>query len=270
MNSRIGFALLGTLAFGLLAGCVDAETPMQERTRHAQKAQAVVVTPEFKLVGAEEVPEHLFLTQLGLLVSEIRLTPMASTSSGVAYSTAEPIELSFDVAEGQFVQTGKAVTLPDAGRYVVSIRLEPMVQGDQELGSLSVEGFVASETSDVSKNSDGTPLPLPFDEKPEGDGLTDAADAPLAWTPFTYNSRRTVFYTLNQVDLEEGDQYLEFSFDLRDWANGVATHISKAVKTSPATGEDGGVDVTRQIESLGQGVDAIVQTGAVTRDPTRF
>ena len=267
LNQLSVFAICGLAA--LSVACADVDIALESESRISQRSQAVVVTPEFRLVGAELIPDHLFLTEMGLLVSEIRLTPLVATSSGLAYSSAEPTSLKFDVSEGQFTQSGKPLTLPAAGRYVVSIRLEPFVAEDGELGSLSVEGFIA-ETVDVttpSETSDGTPLPLPFDERPfDEDQLTDASGSPTVWTPFSYNSRRTVFYTLNQVDLNPGNQYLEFSFDLQDWANGAVTHISKAVKNNPTAGNDGGVDVTRQMESLGHGLDAIVQTSAVRRD----
>lgn len=270
MKPRNQLSMLALGGFALLSfGCADVDIAYESQESTTQRSQAVVVTPEFRLVGADAIPDHLFLTQMGLLVSEIRLTPLVATSSGLAYSTAEPTSLTFDVSQGQFSQTGTPLTLPSAGMYVVSIRLEPFVADDSEIGSLSVEGFIAEavDVTNPSETSDGTPLPLPFDERPfDEDQLTDASASPVVWTPFSYNSRRTVFYTLNQVDLSPGNQYLEFSFNLQDWANGAVTHISKAVKNNPSAGSDGGVDVTRQMESLGHGLDAIVQTGAVRRD----
>jgi hypothetical protein len=268
-KSRLIKMSLTTLALLHTSACVDVDSIGQGQDNISQRKQAVVVTPEFSLEGAELLPDHLFLTQMGLLVSEVRLTPLVSNASGVAYSTAEAMPLTFDVSKGEFTQIGRSVTIPSPGRYVVSIRLEPLVAHNQELGSLSVEGFIAEavDVANPTQTSDGTPLPLPFDERPtDADQLGDAAGSPVVWTPFSYNSKRTVFYTMNQVELVPGNQKLEFSFNLQDWASGAVEPISNAIKNNPSANAEGGVDVTRQIESIGQGVDAMVQTGVVRID----
>ncbi len=259
---------LATSAFA--TGCVDQEEITGPMTVETTRQQAVEVVPQFRISGVDAVPNNLYLSELGLVVSEIRLTPVLLTDSNLAYSTVDPMALKFDVSENETVLQGPPLELPDSGRYVVSIRLEPVetLEGEAAESSFSMDGFVAEtpEPYDLSETSDGKPLPLPFDEKPDSDELTDAADSPLLWTPFQYNSRRSVFFTFNDVSFESGEQILEFTFDVRDWADGVADPISKAVRNS-ATSESDGIDVTRQIESTGVGVDALISGGVVRAAP---
>lgn len=262
-------ALTGLTA--LSVSCVDVDLPANADAGLSTRSQAVTVVPRFVLVGADNLPEELFLTELGLVVSEIRLTPIITANHGLAYASAQPTALTFDVASGQFSHDGAALELPERGRYVVSIRLEPVATGDNKPASLSVDGFVA-ETANVTnpgKVADGTPLPLPFDSKRTITEMIDAAATPVTWTPFQYQSQRAVFYTLNDVELERGEQILQFTFDLQEWANDLAAPIARAVRNTPVTQEDEGVDVTRQVESTGFGVDALVQTGVVSSELPR-
>lgn len=251
---------------GFATGCVDQEDVGNPTTIQTTRQQAVKVVPQFKITGIDEVPSNLYLSELGLVVSEIRLTPVLLTDSNLAYSTVDPIALKFDISNGETLLESAPMELPDEGRYVVSIRLEPVetLEGEASESSFSADGFVAEtpEPHDFSKTSDGKPLPLPFDEKPDQDEISDAADSPLLWTPFQYNSRRSVFFTFNDVSFESGEQFLEFTFNVRDWADGVADPISKAVRDSPSSEADG-IDVTRQIESTGAGVDALISGGVV-------
>lgn len=262
-------AIAGLASIGV--GCVDVELPNTTGAGTATRSQAVTVVPRFVLVGADNLPTDLFLTELGLVVSEIRLTPIITANHGLAYASAQPTVLTFDVASGEFSQDGAPLELPERGRYVVSIRLEPVATGDGDPASLSVNGFVAesSDAANPGKVADGTPLPLPFDSKRTITEMIDAAATPVTWTPFQYQSQRAVFYTLNDVELERGEQILQFTFDLQEWATDLAAPIARAVRNTPATEADDGVDVTRQVESTGFGVDALVQTGVVSSELPR-
>lgn len=264
------FTVIGLVV--LSTSCVDAETVVETGTNASTRTQAVSVVPRFVFAGADSVPDDLYLTELGLVVSEIRLTPIVTTKYGLAYASANPTILRFDVANGEYSRDGDALELPDRGRYVVSIRLEPVsdVSGEIESSSLSVSGFVAqaADVTNPGKVADGSPLPLPFDARRTSDEVSDSSATPMLWTPFQYSSQRAVFYTLNDVELERGEQVLQFTFDLHDWAAEVTEPISKAIRNNPNTAAIDGVDVTRQVESTGIGLDSLIQTGVVSRDAT--
>jgi len=262
------FAVIGLVALG--TSCVDAEAIVEDGGSSSTRTQAVSVVPRFVFVGADQVPDDLYFTELGLVVSEIRLTPIVTTKYGLAYASAQPTVLRFNVAAGEYSRDGDTLELPERGRYVVSIRLEPVsdLTGSDESSSLSVSGFVAQATdiTNPGKVADGSPLPLPFDARRTSDEVTDSSATPMLWTPFQYSSQRAVFYTLNDVELERGEQVLQFTFDLHDWAAEVAEPISKALRNNPNTQASDGVDVTRQVESTGIGLESLIQTGVVSRD----
>ena len=249
-----------------MAGCVDIESVGSSDSATATRHQAVTVVPEFVITGADTMPETLFVSELGLTVSEIRLEPMWSNES-LAYSTREPIVVEFDIADGQTVRTEQSLELPAQGRYLVSIRLEPADMGEGEPASFSLDGFVAGDRQQpqiMEDTMDGRPQPMPFDQKQDTDDeITDKEAYPQQWTPFEYRSRRAVFYTFNDVDLEGGQQFLTFSFDVRDWAIDVVEPISNAVRSST---DNDSVDVTNQIDSSGKGAEALIRTGVVRSD----
>lgn len=256
-------ALLAPLFIGA-AGCVDVEMGGPSAIDYVDRHQAVTVVPEFAITGTEAVPESLYLTELGLAISEIRLAPMTGNDS-LAYTTRDGKFLRFDLARGETVQTTEGVELPAAGRYLVSIRLEPIdVEGQDETLSFSAHGFVVDENStvgdDIGKTSDGEPQPMPFDPKTATGQLTDKEAFPSAWTPFQYHSKRALFYTFSDVEFKQGTQYLSFSFNIFDWAAGAAEPISNAVR---ANDTDESVDVSKQVDSWGTGAEALIETGIV-------
>lgn len=249
-----------------LAGCVDSEQPGTFGSETSTRKQAVTVVPEFVITGVDAIPKSLFVTDLGLTVSEIRLEPMWSTDS-LAYSTREPIVVGFDIANGEAARTTAPLELPAGGRYLVSIRLEPIASNEgADPASFSLYGFldddgVKAELGDPEV--EGRPQPMPFNKSQDGE-LIDQQAYPREWTPFEYNSKRAVFYTFNDVVFEPGAQFLTFSFDVRDWAVDVMEPISNAVRSSGAW--DDSVDVTNQIDSSGNGVEALIRTGVVRSD----
>ncbi|MFU8804298.1 MAG: hypothetical protein ACNA8W_10850 [Bradymonadaceae bacterium] len=273
----IGLGMIGAVGF---MGCGESDGPVHPDVETTERNQAVTVTPEFSITGTEFLPDELYLAELGLSITEIRLEPI-SGRNGVAYSTSKPIRLSFDVADGELVKRGAAVKFPEAGRFLVSVRLEPIEHYDQVKGaqvtesSLSIAGFVAgTDGRTLSGNhQDGNPLPLPFDEIIEESNddqeLTERDGSPMDWTPFHYDSKRAVFYTFSDVELSSGEQYLTFTFDIRDWAVELIEPIVRAVNssTSPSLSGGQGVDITSQLDSTGSGTEAFMDSATVGTSP---
>ncbi len=251
--------LAASIAALSMAGCVDVDPGLGTTTPLETKQQAVTVVPEFAVSGIDAVPDSLYLTELGLTVSEIRLEPVSTNT--LAYSTREAMRIRFDLAGNETVREAGPIEVPHPGRYLVSIRLEPSVDDDGIESSLSARGFVVEQAgAKLGEVSDGEPQPMPFDEGQKDGRLTDAGEYPSEWSPFQYHSRRAVFYTFSDVEFEEGEQILTFAFDLRDWAVDIVEPISNAVS---ANDTDDDVDVTKQVDSSGTGAEALIETGVV-------
>lgn len=256
------------LAASTAVSCVDVEPVSDGEFEARTREQTVVVVPEFAMTGAENTPDDLLVTDLGLSISEIRLEPIATPDS-LAFSTREPFFISFDVGSGETVRALEPVELPTPGRYLVSIRLEPLDHDGSEPSSFAMKGFVAGERrvtgADLGSRSDGRPQPMPFDSTQGGDTLRDKQAYPMQWTPFEYHSKRAVFYTYTDVAFESGTQRLRFSFDVRDWAVDVAEPIADAIENTRTANDS--VDVTNEVDRSGAGVDALLEASIVHTDP---
>lgn len=263
----------------LVAGCAEVEDtdPVVEPVETRQ--QDVTVVPTFTITGLNQLPDQLYLTELGFTVSEIRLEPLTSRDGQVAYSVVKPRTFHFKVADGDLVQSGEPIELPHAGRYLVSLRLEPTSEPElTPLSSFELSGFVAQSSMRVDPRASGDgrgdrPRPNPFDgggqvEPPDDGTIQDSPETPESWTPFHYHSERAVFFPLNEVDLSAGEQHLDFSFDVQKWAVEIVDPISRAVETDESVrGEQEGVDISRHLDSSGQGAEAFIQGGSAQATP---
>lgn len=269
MNKTIYTAL--TAAFVLMGAtsCVDTVDDFSTPSTHTTAEQAVMVAPQFEIIGEDQLPDTLHVSELGLVVSEILLQPIDRPDS-VAYSFAKPFKLDFAIEEGETLKSFDGVELP-AGNYLVSLRLEPVAieDGDIDPSSFEMYGYVAEGPSiyNGEVNSDGTPVPLPFKENDDEDAVedgefTDKPDYPTQWTPFQYKSKKTEFFTFSNVEFTPGEQFLTFRFDVRSWAVEVVQPISKAVRSGAAESDDG-VDATNVIEGSGSGARALIESGVV-------
>lgn len=275
MNKRILQTLIAAGALALVsAGCGEMSRADDLRT----KRDAVRIVPKFKLEGTENLPDNLRIENLGLAVSEIQLTPNNPDGS-VAYSTKEGLGLDFRVGDGETVRQGSQMTLPETGDYDVSLRLEPVVGNQQEQTtdkraySLRVSGYVAGDgvvrvdPREDGETSDGHPVPFPAspdrtDSDSEDPPVSDKPGLPKQWTPFEYESTKSVVYTLDEVEFRGGRQILSFSFNADKWAFEVVDPVAQAVQTdaAPKRGTRGGrsvVDVTQEIDRRGEGPEAL-------------
>lgn len=267
MIKRATLYLAASALLALGTSCVDNVDDYAGPTGYSTQQQPVVVAPQFEIVGVDELPDNLQVTEIGLRVSEILLQPIDRPNS-LSYSFSRPFAPRFALAEGETVRSFDGVEVPQ-GRYLVSLRLEPVPLEETDVDPTSFEmyGFVAEGPSlhNDEVSSDGTPVPLPFKEG-EGDDrdeneFTDRPDYPEQWTPFIYESKKTEFFTFSNVEFTPGEQYLTFRFDVRSWAFDVVQPISKAVRNGSANDE--GVDATNVIEGSGAGARALIESGEV-------
>ncbi|TXD37584.1 hypothetical protein FRC98_07795 [Lujinxingia vulgaris] len=268
--------LLAMLMLSGVIACGEAAPDAQgEHSPVDARSQAAVVTPEFRLSGIGELPEELILEEVGLTITEIRLQPVIG--SEVAYSTTQPFGLSFDLSEGETAIRGHAVEFPQTGRYLVSVRLEPLSPEERDVlneeegldlpvGSLELNGLVRYGDSAMGKvggeDEDGNPLPLPFER-------TRAWTIDESWTPFHYESQRAIFFALSNVELSPGEQTLVFNFDLNQWAIGALDPIVSAVETIGSQGRPGEViDISPSLDEGALGTEAMVRAASVSTMPS--
>jgi len=87
--------------------------------------------------------------------------------------------------------------------------------------------------------------------------------------PFEYTTRESVRMTLSAVELRNGTQYLRFNFDAEEWASEIATPVARAVwSKEPETGtsDEEAVDVTRAVDSRGEGSKSLGEHMSVSAD----
>lgn len=290
MNVKFLIPLVTAVA---LMGCVPTEetTPVVQDVE--TQRQAVSVTPTYSIVGMSDLPNALHLSQIGFGVSEIRLEPIDGSQSSVAYSAVRSEFVAFDVAGGELHKSGTTIELPHEGRYLVSLRFEPVERSRSgEASSFMMSGFVDQESvrinplADDGNNDRPTPLPFTPDEgggEPDPDEPSDpveddsSEDAELlaiaeeGWTPFHYQSERAVFFPLGEVEFVHGEQQLDFSFDVRDWAANVVEPIAQAVEIDQSITDpnaDQGIDISRYLDSNGHGAESFVEKARVKAMPT--
>lgn len=273
---------LGALLLGACAEPLDSE----DTSDAAQQRQAIIVQPQFSIEGIERLDDALRLEELGLSISEIRLEPLDGDDD-LAYSFIQPQVLRFDVANGVRSLCAEPLELPAAGRYLVSIRVEPVnmrsEDGVSRTSSFTMSGHVAYDSSETAKGgtmSEG-PIPRPFRDdttRPKDDAAPQDDKKScrfkhcpsVTWAPFSYHSERSVFYTIDEVNIIDGSQHLSFSFDVEAWGAEAAEPISRAVSSpdaAPILDDRRGLDITRQLDSMGQGVDALVERAFVKANP---
>ena len=274
-NATKSIVVAAGLCAASMGGCAETAGPHGEM----ETAQGPVrVVPEFRLQGTDRLPERLQLRDLGLAVSEIQLTPI-EPDEGVAYTNRKPMDVDFRVGDGETSKKGRELVLPEAGKYDVSLRLEP-VRADRPDGgrasdnySFQLAGFVAGDgivrvdPRGEGDEQSGDPIPFPASPKREDDAegqeqpVSDKPALPKQWTPFEYRTDKSVVYTLDEVQFGSGRQLLSFSFDAEQWALELIEPLAEAVrhKTVPeeAAGTRQVVDVTREIDRLGEGPEGL-------------
>jgi hypothetical protein len=274
MPRTFQYILIAMLAI-TAASCADTEAEAPVVQEVETRTQTVTVVPTFSIAGISSLPADLHLSELGFVISEIRLEPLAGNAGSVAFSAVKPEIIKFNVAHGETQRFGDSIELPRPGRYLVSVRLEPIDSGQNGdlISSFEVSGFVAQSGGDsrYAIGEDGErPTPHPFDPdddeiKGDADGLSDNPETPDTWTPFYYHSERAVFFTLNDVEFEAGEHQLEFTFDIHNWAFDIVDPISRAVSNDGVIGADSeGIDISRHLDSSGQGAESFVTSGRVS------
>jgi hypothetical protein len=271
-KNLLAVLLVGVLGFGAVS-CGDEGKEQVDLDSQTEQG-GLVITPEFAITGVEDIADDVFLQELYLGVGQIELEPL-DHAQDVVYVTREPVFLLFNVAEGELQVAGDQITLPHAGAYKVSIRLEPVDVNNHDLShltgtSMQVNGLVAQFNAPDGRGfvASGEPTPLPLRESAES-----RVGGPVQWVPWTYRSQRSALVQLDEVRFDSLDeQRLVITFDLRSWLTDAIAPITQAVIEGSAGEEleqgndqqqDIGnrVDVSDNVDGRGTGIEEL--TGSI-------
>lgn len=228
--SQLTFVLAATLGLGVFAtgGCAviddGGETAAEAESRRMM--QPVFVEPVFVIDGLDELPRGMRIETLRLGVGAIFLD-LVEDQTGVAYANQAPFLLDFDLRAGDEAAYAPLMQLPRGGEYEVSVQLEPQYLGDGGAGLIeAVAGAEPTEESSVVlsgyveetvyiPSSDGTidePVPLPW--YPSASDLRRE----IVRTPFSYESARTVRFSVDHVTLTGGSRIaMVMHIDVASW-----------------------------------------------------
>ena len=91
MSRTLRHTLIVAAALSLLAiSCADTEAEAPVTQEVETRAQTVTVVPTFSIAGISSLPADLHLSELGFVISEIRLEPLAGNAGSVAFSAVKP------------------------------------------------------------------------------------------------------------------------------------------------------------------------------------
>jgi hypothetical protein len=178
--------------------------------------QPVFLQPLFVLDGLDELPRGIRLDELHLGVGAIFLD-LLDSQDGIAFANRTPFRLHFFIKEGRVTAAAPPMTLPQGGRYQISVQIEPqrsLTRAEHPNGLTSLEvpddeaslvvGGTISEASftDPRDGGEAEPAPLPWYpvELEEVDQLRRTTER----LEFSFTSRRTVRFILDEVELEGG------------------------------------------------------------------
>ncbi len=271
-KSLLAVLLVGVLGLGAVA-CEDEGKEQVELDSQTEQG-GLVITPEFVIAGVDDIADDVFVQELYLGVGQIELEPL-DHAQDVVYVTREPVFLLFNVADGELQVSGHHITLPHAGSYKVSIRLEPVDVNNPDLShltgtSMQVNGLVARFDAPNAPGfvASGEPTPLPLRETAEG-----RVGGPVQWVPWTYRSQRSALVQLDEVRFDSlEEQRLVITFDLRSWLTDAIAPITQAViERSNSDALDEGndepqdignrVDVSENVDDRGTGIEEL--TGSI-------
>lgn len=284
MRHRIVFlvALIGTVATSMSCALLDGDTAGSSSSADGLSImqQPVFLEPVFVLEGIDELPDGVTLEDLHLGVGAIFLE-ILEDDTGIAYANRTPFQLHFDVLGGKNVVDAPRLTLPHGGDFQVSVQLEPQilvgdpstvavasVEGDPEEASLLVNGAFY-ETEYTQDNDDGTieePVPLPWIPDDDVDEAVSGLRRTVRRIPFTYSSRRTVRFVVDEVRLEGGtSNRLVMSLQVGRWVeetikpalyNALSDLADQGLENDEFDREN--IDLTDRLDSVGGGMDGLI------------
>ena len=293
--------VLPLLMVGSLLGCGDGLTEPEVDLADGdltggEPIASIEVTPSFRLTGIEGFPARLHLERLQLGIGEVRLEPL-DLDGDVVYISKTPEVLDFHLDEGVLEIDSRTIALPHTGRYLVSLRLEPVpldsnieneeaeddVGGgeddSEENSSFALSGAVATTHSttdgtDFTRPSvprSGKPTPLPW--KPQGGG--DVGTVVFMWVPFTYKSTRIAYFDLGVVEITQGNARLVINLDLSGWVYDAVTPLLSEVVHEGEGDHDRNnddpnsrfeIDLSNELDRLGQGMENAMGDSSVGVD----
>jgi hypothetical protein len=254
----------------LLAACLLAASgcaPFDDAPPEDTQAAAFALSPSISLHAARP---DIQLDRVFMGVGNIFLEPLDVTASPlVAAASSMPLTFILD-AQGAATIHLPEVALSHAGRYLVSIAIEPLaVPADADWPapvlasapkngfSLMIQGLVMHTLTAPGSDGDhrkDEPEPLPWRINTPKDNQQHNLDATSPYAlaptveciPFEYQSDRTGFIRLGEVKLSPERSALHINIDLGAWIDAavipiiadINTQSASALGKTPAPGSD--------------------------------
>lgn len=234
----------------------------------ATQEQAVRVALQFRLEDPASI-DAVEVEQVFLNVGAVFLDPLDGPGD-TAFASRQPLALVFDPAAGDFEIQGPELFVPKAGRYAVSLLLEPGEIVGRAAGkdpgdalSVGIEGRYRAGSVIADE-----PSPLPW--RPKSFGQLQVEDA---WHPFAFRSTDAIRMQLAELQLDDGGNY-EIAVVVRidEWMRESVLPAVEAVVTAQERNERPGVEPQTAVVdgSLGNGVELHGLLGDMAVSARRF
>ena len=271
MKRHTTHILLGTLLAIVLSGCGEMTDNLDNRDLETQET-AIVVTPQFELVGLNQFTPQMHLKKIKLGIGEVRMEPL-DIEGEVIYISKEPEILNFHIDQGIFAIDSRPITLPHKGKYLVSLRLEPIDEelipnpkdptGEKTNSSFYISGALSARYFVAPPLDNNKPTPLPWRTQKFGD-----EELQFIWIPFSYESQRIAYFELGVIEILGDSSQMIIGMDFSNWVSEAVTPILSEViyQETPEdeNSEANSIDLTDELDLVGQGMERALGNSSVT------
>ncbi|PJB35441.1 MAG: hypothetical protein CO108_25725 [Deltaproteobacteria bacterium CG_4_9_14_3_um_filter_63_12] len=246
---------LGLLAVALL-GCVegDPDTNTDVETR-----ESFIVTPVIS-ISEHSTQSNVMIREVFLGVGSVILEPLDDMHEPMLSNrSATPLLFDLRHEPEQSIEL-PGLTLAHPGRYLLSISIEPMVSGPNQLtAALGAQSLaLRGDYYKVNPNTDPvvTPEPVPWRD-PNAYKFSKTPDmfeqGQISRYPFEYESARTGFIRLGEVELTADSTSIVVSISLESWLADALAPVLADFVTHPQV--QGPPDLSDTLESAGLGME---------------
>jgi len=260
----------------LLAACgqdFGTEGSSYAGDEHGVAEQPVIIEPVFIIDGLDDLPAGLVIDEVHLGIGAIFLELIEGDETGIAFANRDPFHVFFDLGASD-TAGAPTMTLPQGGRYLVSVQVEPQmldggaveptrtasVNTDPVEGSFAASGMIYQTEIVMDDPTVEEPIPLPW--YPEANSVSGLR-ANVTGVPFEYVSSRTVRFVLDEVTLEGGTSHrLMLHIDLGNWVRDtIHPVLAEAMGTDMVDGSTIGtqtIDVSAALDGLDDDLDSLL------------
>ncbi len=256
---------VATIVAGGLGACTEISDEYAPATTH-EEPSTFDVHPTLVMEGTA-LSNNVLVTRAFLGIGSVILEPLDDLEAPVI-SNRHPTALAFTLdQDGEQVLSLPTLQLVDAGRYLVTIAIEPQL--DDSLStthatltrkSVEIEGVYFSVTPNPV-DPIASPEPVPWKPMPfnQSQTIETLQRADITHHPFTYVSARTGYVRVGEVELNPQQRELGIHIHMDAWLNDAIAPVMAELVESPEapTTEGTTLDISSRIESNGAGLERL-------------